>query len=1815
MPHQTVKKQTSVWGIFVGASGEFQTGDDSPEGRCGNRPTGGAFPSLTPPPLALTKNLLGELLVHEPRQPKRWTQTVSVVIRPNPLYETFVFNFVAPSGGAAGTGNLRIATACVPEPGLVSLAGMGLGVLGLAVSRRRKQPSRRRGWVVAGPEAIAAGPAFFRGRIAACGTGSAAGPGWAWREHRHRRPCLSETTTGRSAIGGPAMNCRILCALLLSVLASFATASYAAEPKPLKPTPTFQWGDWFAEMGPDGNIQHLSVSYDEGEELTKLTEIARRYEETRRREHGVEPNLWKIVYCLSKETDMIFVDKDGTRYRETAGMGRSDLEWCLLNEQQYYDAAYAYSRGSIKIEATDRVMEEPLLGEYANNTFFWPRDWNDLGIGIDYHDYDSVIGHYFPGPTRPWARGGTGGGGNWCGALGHTSVQFAPGREVGGPLGDIGKITLHEWLHQIDGQKGWKCGYVGLPGQYAPGNYHHGSHLFWMWNVLTPRMWRTMRMQDPLMSPPNKPADRYEGFIRDWLVLGEFDLPGNMATSQAAIPHHLALEQDAFAVASAMPYEGSNAGGKEWKRQTSPWDRNSLAMRDAFGSPHRDAYAYAHVYVYSPNERTVLLWMGSFEPFAVYLNGVRVLKCWRGTAEDEAVRPVTLAKGWNRLLVKQLDQEARDWNLFCRFTDPGHQPMDDLQYSAAKPEADIVSSGKAAPPIEIKHYKWEWPYNDDWFGALPILHEEHLEAVTGLKGIRILGAPDRFMDRDLPWEERRWLMIDVSNVDKPGNVLSAVVPSTARKITLEQDSALNNVLNMSRETGDGRGYESMMMLRYAKPGGGHGDLVFVRADIIEMFMDIGKRANPSVNHAERILGFICRDSKTFLVFDTDLGEQLPINEMDAIVAKDDVLMLTAAPSRARVLRGEPCSVTFRVVNHSKQQVSGARIDVSLFDSDAAPVSKDLGALAPGVEAELTVPVSTPRERDLLVYVGSVTYNTPDGDGPIELRKLVPINLSDPLGIEIRVDGSELLQARRQRVRMEVRNNLAEAVAATLRPTFPNGYTVSPSSVNLTLDGLDDSKEFWFDVEIGDAAREGWETLTAEATTRNRPGLVSIGALPVYKSFGDDLVFEDFENGCGGDFAFTNAHYQVRLSRQGPKFGKQCLEIFDRGGARYGQVTCFGRSILPKSPQPKDTQYTYDTKVYPYVVFWFKTSHKNDNLGLHIVLDDGENGYGVLINGFWEQQWVPRMMVGQADGFEADGEWHRIVLNIDEALDGVLGKTSHFVREMDFGDTRTFASGWWYYYDAHHHYMDNFAIRKKAPGLPVPSSHMMVSAAGLPMLSQTNRVPAFDSETDNGIKATLRMDQLGYFPWDQQTMELWATNRSNNTVLVPTWPRNRIWEIEIRDMSGKPITDGWVSAYWRDEPRDQDRPRESGHFRELKPGESYSERMPVGDLCQDWLRNHGMELEAGKSYKLRVRYAPVYAEVQKGLEPWRGAAVSNDVTLKLIGVPTPEEELAALRTSVDPVRRAKAAAQLGKAQYEPALPALAENLLGDGDDDVRLNCAWAIGNYGRVDRNNDEQVGRMRPVVEALAKAMDDKNWRVGEYACTALGRLGDPWATEYMTPRLQNDSKWVRRKTAQALEEMADYDAVGPLAECMDDPSREVREAALGALVTLCNMSADRVRETGNRLRSIPEDDQNRQEERATVARAHDEARKQFQHVYGAAAQAASDEFYILRRIWIEALQRYREAADVKPVIKKALDDENEMVREAAIRSLRDYRADAADCASRIQELLADPYDAVRRAAVETLPGIAGKSIEELTGHDNVYWLRKFPRPVKWPMG
>lgn len=1572
-------------------------------------------------------------------------------------------------------------------------------------------------------------------------------------------------------------------AFILPVFAIALSAQSTDLPKPENPVPVFRWGIWNAGISPDGTIQHMYISYDEREEMDILLKMAREEEQRRRKEYGIEPNDWKVIACFSDSIDMVFVDEDGTRFNEKGGLGPEDIEWVKRSYREYKEAAYAFSRGSVKINEVERWMKEPLLGEYSGATSFWMTDWADLGKGLNVYDFDSVTGVWYEGPCRPWSRGAFLGGGEWLKRLGHSNAQFARGREGGGSISDISRISRHEWGHGVSGFV-HKCGYTGLPTQYTPGNFHHGSHLFFFRNILAPAHWRKMRQHGPMSSPANRPNDRFLGFCTTWLATGPFNLPDMKKSSDAGLPHPEALD-DNFISLNILPDENAGTSDYKWILLTNDWEKNGPDFRSVFPSPHVDTILYAHTYAYSPIEREAILWAGCMQPVEIYLNGTPALRFWRGGYEDGASRKIILKKGWNRVMYKVLDQGENRMDITLRFTDLNNIVLTDIKYSALKPVEDIVPEAAPLLPLEIKKFSWEFPVNDDWFGILPLLTEEHFDVILGVKGVRILGAPEKWRGRDLGWDERRWTLIDLSNIKGDTKIFSRIVPWNALKTTLENSMILDNHLVMSRELGNGqRSYESMGLIRYKKPDGKTGDIVFLRADVAEMFLETARRPDdaPKDFHKKNIIGYILRDTKNYIVLDTDLGGILPVNEPDMLVASKDGMELEASPNVPRVLRGAPASLNL-IARWTGDKPVEANVKIKKFDTGEVLLERHTGEMAPLSEQRLSLSLDTIELSGLVNFIATIEFGERQS-----VEKPVPLPVFDPVNVSIRIEGSGIIQTLRQKVVITLSNNQEKEVSGEVVLALPDGWASEPASAYFSLTALDTTADAEFYINVPESVAKGWNKIGASIKVDGIE-TVSYGELPVLVSLEDTLVHQDFENGIGGSFSFVDGMYNVSANVSGAKEGQRCLQIVDRGGSHYGHVFMFGPGERP-APVPAGTEYSYDTKLYPFVEFWLKTNARDANLGIQIVLDDGDDGYGVLINGIWEQQWLPRILIGRAEGFIPDGEWHLIKVNIDEMLDRLLGKTSHFVKELQFGDTRGFASGWSWSFDYNRYYIDGFRIYRESK--PVVLAHVLKTADGFERYSKTHRVPAFPSEPVNGVKLTLRTDRLEYNPWNQQELNIWATNISDKKISIPIEPLNNLIKIRITGEDGKLVGGEWITQSKTDSNGEATHVSMEVKHRDLRPGESYQMRINLNNFARSWMDLKKVKLESGKEYTIEVMLSnenPPKENYPKEL--FTGNVISNPMRISFAPVPTLDEEMEALKNSLSATRRARAAAQLGKAKHEPAIPILIEACT-DSNENVRLNAVWALGNMPRFDLNNKEQETyriAMKPAIDALRNMLNDPNWRVGEYAAQSLANLKATESLPDIIVRTKSESIWIRRKTADALRTMADPNAIKTLVKMMDDKERSVRQAALGALIEFANANLESAK--------------NQKDSK------HKSSKKNFDVAWAGIQKALKDEYFVIRRDAVNASVKYQPLVDAKEIVLRALNDPDDWVREAGIRALPELHDKTQDMEKKLISFMDDYWDNIRKAALESYPKVSGKSVEEGTGKTFGEWMRMYPRP------
>ncbi|MGZ5488204.1 MAG: glycoside hydrolase family 172 protein [Candidatus Aminicenantales bacterium] len=156
-----------------------------------------------------------------------------------------------------------------------------------------------------------------------------------------------------------------------------------------------------------------------------------------------------------------------------------------------------------------------------------------------------------------------------------------------------------------------------------------------------------------------RPAARR--FIRDWNLVGPFNA-ADMDDLQTVYPPETEMSP-------AKNYKGKNGASVGWR--TFKADASGYVRLDDLIRPNEQAIVYGLAYVFSPDDRTASLLLGSDDGVRVWVNGVLVHTnpAYRAAEPDLDRVSVRLVKGWNRVLVKDL-QGAGGWGFYLRLADP-----------------------------------------------------------------------------------------------------------------------------------------------------------------------------------------------------------------------------------------------------------------------------------------------------------------------------------------------------------------------------------------------------------------------------------------------------------------------------------------------------------------------------------------------------------------------------------------------------------------------------------------------------------------------------------------------------------------------------------------------------------------------------------------------------------------------------------------------------------------------------------------------------------------------------------------------------------------------------------------------------------------------------------------------------------------------------------------------------------------------------------------------------------------------------------------
>lgn len=170
---------------------------------------------------------------------------------------------------------------------------------------------------------------------------------------------------------------------------------------------------------------------------------------------------------------------------------------------------------------------------------------------------------------------------------------------------------------------------------------------------------------------------RHEGGL--WRVCGPFADPG-LQGAQAVFPPE--TDPD--------PARANAAGDREpaWEAGPLPNAHGFFDLQSVWGDLDRQA-AYAQTFLFSPEGLDAVFWIGSDDGVVLWLNGERIheIEGFRAAVADEDRVPVRLRKGWNRVLLKIIENEG-GWGWFFRVSDPANKPLDDAFFAFA-PEPEV----------------------------------------------------------------------------------------------------------------------------------------------------------------------------------------------------------------------------------------------------------------------------------------------------------------------------------------------------------------------------------------------------------------------------------------------------------------------------------------------------------------------------------------------------------------------------------------------------------------------------------------------------------------------------------------------------------------------------------------------------------------------------------------------------------------------------------------------------------------------------------------------------------------------------------------------------------------------------------------------------------------------------------------------------------------------------------------------------------------------------------------------------------------------
>ena len=1038
-------------------------------------------------------------------------------------------------------------------------------------------------------------------------------------------------------------------------------ACCAGQPAPgADERPTVTWGDSSVEVNERGNLGRIFIArgFDEIEAMRE-----------RVRSSGVEPNVWQAVLVLVPTIDVTWTDNMGRTQHTVATLEPEQMANARASLEKTADWVYVLSGGNLCWDVSELVFDEPVvltMGPEQEGAFFPPPlkdemiaafpDWKPAQV-------DSVICVFPPGNMHLNAFGRSWG--QWHGALKAGNANIAFFADQIGPDAGMVYVMLHEWLHQAEAAMMHNLGHFGLPGLHDLAENGYGQtdiglpnatcwYRDFMFRLFRPAMWQQVDMNRKTWWRPAPRSD----YIAQWLVRGPFPnekkggldvdfLDGEadvvpVAGEQAAFP----IEDNAawHAVETAALYEALPVDATDAQRQERADLEQIVDLAAAF-RPNTNAVAYAHVYVHAARTEEALLWIGSDSGVKVFFNGLMVHRnrVDRGLARDEDRVPVMLVRGWNRLLVK-VDQGVDAWGFCARLSTADGEPVPGLTTAVELPDGAAVEAGRAVPVAwDGRLYAWDEVKDDPW-AKLPRLSDELLRAMTGIEGVTL--------------EARTGVLRVGLGTSSP--VVSPVLTRIERA-----DDGLNNQLTYKNE--------SLAWIRYrtrARDGrfeSNRRDLLLVRWDLIDPWLE-WLETRSAVPADRSIAGYVLLERQLAYVLYTDLGEREPGRELDLVTVEDGGVRASIGLDRAESLTAKIVDARLRVTNTGAEAVTVKRIAAACEHPGVETIARspiENERVEPGGELSRRIPLlRVAADAEPGVKLARVWLDVETPSGPTRLEKWVAVEVKQPVGIELVVDGPSIVKGGATRsARLVLTNNAVHLGKVTWR-VGGNGVRAAPRSERFVIRPLPPVTEEALMIRFGRARRTGLTDVVTTVDVADDTVPDSRHVLPVQVGPTKALLRHGFERDLEG-WRVATGNYSIEHVRGREMGGRGYACITDGGGGKYGRVMVFG----PERGAERAWRTAYSSDEYPTIEFSVALKDTG-NVGVIVRADDKR--YALVLTGeFLEGKGVDAVL-GDLD-LSTDGEVHNVRFNLDEALDAVAGEGVHAVQEIWIGDRRDWAN--------------------------------------------------------------------------------------------------------------------------------------------------------------------------------------------------------------------------------------------------------------------------------------------------------------------------------------------------------------------------------------------------------------------------------------------------------------------------------------------------------------------------------------------------------------